>query len=335
MFDQTFVESAPSKGPVLNGASWAIAFGFAAAGFLAGLFLIPAAGLQPALPAVFLAGMIAAFSFFTVLMLCYIVLDSRRLRLSRAAWFVAVLIFNLAGFSAYLIYAAAKTKNWKRAAVPLGTMVEALVVFALILYPLIHTSALPKAQLANFLVAPAPPSPPPPPAVQLRSVQRVTIAQLMAAPSVIPKTIERVNEQPALMSNALGTAVPGSVPNGIGSNLPGLLPSASSVPPPPSAPKAPSRIRLGGMVEAARIIYHPIPVYPPLAKMARIQGIVRLEAVIGKNGAIENLRVISGHPLLIQSALDAVRSWRYKPTLLDGAPVEVVTEIDVEFTLSD
>ena len=76
------------------------------------------------------------------------------------------------------------------------------------------------------------------------------------------------------------------------------------------------------------------PLYPALAKQARIQGTVRLQAVIAKNGSVEELQVISGHPLLVQAALDAVKQWRYRPTLLNGEPVEVVTTIDVVFTLS-
>jgi protein TonB len=74
-------------------------------------------------------------------------------------------------------------------------------------------------------------------------------------------------------------------------------------------------------------------VYPPLARQARIQGTVRLEAVINKEGHIEELSVVSGHPLLIQAALDAVSQWQYQPTLLNGVAVEVITTIDVNFTM--
>lgn len=219
---------------------------------------------------------------------------------------------------------------------PMGSMVEGLVVAALILYPLIYTSALPKTQLMKFLVAPAPPASPAPPAAGQQVVRRVSIAQLMAMPSMIPKTTPQVKALPELMSDTSGIAVPGSVPQASGNGMPGLLPGADAVPPPPPAAKAvPERIRLGGVVEAAKAVYRPMPAYPPLAKAARVQGVVRLEAVIGKNGSIQNLRVISGHPLLIEAALDAVKQWRYKPTLLDGVPVEVVTEIDVDFNLSD
>jgi protein TonB len=74
--------------------------------------------------------------------------------------------------------------------------------------------------------------------------------------------------------------------------------------------------------------------YPPLARQTRISGTVRLHAIIGKNGAVQQLEVISGHPLLVQAALDAVRQWRYRPTLLNGEPVEVDTTIDVIFSLN-
>jgi TonB family protein len=103
---------------------------------------------------------------------------------------------------------------------------------------------------------------------------------------------------------------------------------------PPLPPPPPARIRVGGGVMEAKLVSQPLPVYPPEAKMARIQGVVKLSATIAKDGTIQNLEVIEGHPLLIQAALDAVKQWVYKPTLLNGQPAEVVTEIDVNFTLS-
>ena len=87
-------------------------------------------------------------------------------------------------------------------------------------------------------------------------------------------------------------------------------------------------------MQAARLVNKVTPLYPPLARQTRISGTVRLHAIIGKNGGVEQLQVVSGHPLLVQSALDAVRQWRYQPTLLNGDPVEVDTEIDVIFSLA-
>jgi len=94
-----------------------------------------------------------------------------------------------------------------------------------------------------------------------------------------------------------------------------------------------SRIRVGGMIEQAKLIFQPSPEYPQLAKMARIQGTVRLEAVIAKDGTIEELKLVSGHPLLVKAAMDAVWHWRYQPTQMNGEAVEVITEVDVNFTL--
>src|SRR3989475_792792 len=105
-------------------------------------------------------------------------------------------------------------------------------------------------------------------------------------------------------------------------------------PPPPPPPPPPQRIRVGGNVQAANLLSQVKPVYPPLAKQARIQGVVVLEAEISKEGTIDNLKVVTGHPLLIQSAIDAVKQWRYKPTLLNGEPVPVVTTITVNFAFS-
>jgi len=110
------------------------------------------------------------------------------------------------------------------------------------------------------------------------------------------------------------------------------------VPPPvvqresPAVPDAPIRVSSG--IVAAMLIFGPKPLYPPIARTARIQGTVRLEAVIGRDGTIQNLRVAAGPPLLIAAAMKAVQQWRYKPTLLNGVPVEVITGIDVTFTLN-
>ena len=164
----------------------------------------------------------------------------------------------------------------------------------------------------------------------------------MRAPTVIPKTIAQVKDEPEPPPNAVGVVggVPGGVPGGsmggvLGGVIGGVLSAAAPPPPPPPKPQAPKRIRVGGQVESARLIFQPKPEYPPLAKMARIQGTVRLDAVISKDGTIQDLKVISGHPLLVKAALDAVQRWRYQPTLLNGEAVEVATEIDVNFTLAE
>jgi protein TonB len=167
------------------------------------------------------------------------------------------------------------------------------------------------------------------------------------APKVIPKEVATIKEEelPPPTSGVAGVVggVPGGVaggtPGGVLGGIIGSVPTAAPPPPPPPAKKeekaaAPQRIRVGGNVQQAKLIKQPRPVYPPLAKQARISGVVHLNAVIAKDGTIQNLTLISGHPLLVQAAMDAVRQWVYAPTLLNGEPVEVVTQIDVNFTLS-
>src|SRR5262249_7558202 len=97
--------------------------------------------------------------------------------------------------------------------------------------------------------------------------------------------------------------------------------------PPASAPARPTRVSAG--VQAAKRTRQVNPIYPPRAKQARIAGTVRLTAIIGRDGAIRNLEVLSGHPLLTPAAVDAVKQWLYQPTLLNEEPVEVITQIDV------
>ncbi len=102
----------------------------------------------------------------------------------------------------------------------------------------------------------------------------------------------------------------------------------------PNAQGAVQRIRVGGNVQAAMVIYNPKPLYPPAAKQGRIQGVVRLNVIIGKDGTVQNLLVASGPPELAPAALEAVRQWVYKPTLLNGNPVEVSSVVDINFTLA-
>jgi len=104
---------------------------------------------------------------------------------------------------------------------------------------------------------------------------------------------------------------------------------------PPEPPKGTIRIRVGGNVQQSNLIENPAPVYPVQAKQQRIQGLVRFNVVIGKDGHIKSLAVVGGHPLLIPAAQDAVQQWVYRPTLLNGDPVEVTTVIDVQFILSN
>jgi len=158
----------------------------------------------------------------------------------------------------------------------------------------------------------------------------------LMAPREIPKTVAIIQEEVApTVSAGISGGIPGGI-GGIGVGLGSLGVGAPPPPPPPEVKQAQvtKQIRVGGNVQAANLIKKITPVYPALAKSARIQGTVRFTAIIGKDGTIQNLQLVSGHPMLVQSATEAVKQWIYKPTLLNDEPVEVITQIDVNFTLS-
>jgi len=341
MLGDTLLESSPTRESVLKGVHWLVSLAVGIVGFLVGYFGLPLIETPEFKVLITQSTILGVIFFFYALILCYVYADSKHLKLATWPWMVITFLFNLVGFIGYLCYSAAKTDNWKRATLPIAYIIEIIIIGVMIIIPLIYTEALPKAQLMTFLVAPPPPPPPPPPPAKAPpvAVHQVSIQELMKAPTVIPKTIAKIKDQP-IQAQATGVVggVAGGVPGGqMGGVLGGIIGGIAGgppPPPPPPKPATPQRIRVGGQVEAAKLIYGPSPEYPPLAKMARIQGTVRLEAIISKDGTIQDLKVLSGHPLLVKAALDAVKQWRYQPTLLNGEPVEVVTEIDVNFTLA-
>lgn len=232
-------------------------------------------------------------------------------------------------------------------------LIQCFLIGIMILIPLIYTDSLPRTQLTSFLVAPPPPPPPPPPpaAAPVVKVAKIIPRQFDAgrlmAPKAIPKEIAKIQEEEMPPPSAGGAGVVGGVPGGVpgggpGGVIGGIISSAPVAPPPPPPPpkvEAPKkvevqRIRVGGNVQQANLIKRITPTYPPLAKQARIQGTVKFTAIIGTDGTIRNLQLVTGHPLLVPAAQDAVRQWVYRPTLLNGEPVEVITQIDVNFTLS-
>jgi periplasmic protein TonB len=243
-------------------------------------------------------------------------------------------------FDDLVVSSANPTRTNNSWTVAVSAIIQACLLGILILIPLIYTEALPKQMLTTFLVAPAPPPPPPPPpaAVQriVKPVARLIHNGQMMAPTVIPKKVEMIKEE-ELPPDVGNVGVVGGVPGGIaggsaGGVLGGIIGGAGSgMPPPPKS--APSRIRVGGNVQAASLVRKVDPIYPPIAKTAHISGTVVLHAIIGKDGSVQNLEYVNGPPLLMKSAMDAIKQWRYKPTMLNGEPVEVDTTISVVFSL--
>jgi len=220
-----------------------------------------------------------------------------------------------------------------------------LAIGVMLIMPLMFTDTLPKAQLLTFLVAPPPPPPPPPPAAEQvqRVVRQIQTDMLntgqLRTPSRIPQKVQMIREEEAPPPMATTSGVVGGVPGGIpggqlGGVIGGIVNATSNLAVPKFMPVTPQRVRISQGVTKGLLVHRVEPSYPPLARSARVQGEVVLTAVISVNGDIENLQLVSGHPMLVPSALSAVKQWRYKPYLLNGQPVEVETTITVIFSLS-
>lgn len=226
-------------------------------------------------------------------------------------------------------------------------LVHALVLAAALLVPLLYTESIDLSQYAQtWLVAPPPPPPPPPPPAPeqtVRPARRVkpvfqTATGQLIAPTVIPKEIAKIVESTEVELDVQGVlgGVPGGVPGGqLGGVLGGVLggipsPKPGPVPPPPPPQKP---VRVGGNIQPPKLIRHVEPVYPSIARQARIQGDVRIDAIISTSGRVVEMKVLSGHPLLVRAALDAVRRWLYEPTLLNEQPIPVVLEVTVRFRM--
>lgn len=233
-------------------------------------------------------------------------------------------------------------KSWT---VAVSFALEFLAVGVMILIPVIWTGVLPKASLVNMLTAPAPPPPPAPPPQPVpkmaRVVRRVFDVRTLQAPQTIPKQVVFLNGEPLA---PLNTGVSGGLD--LGANIGAMGPLAANIGPAPVVPavapppvKEPPKkqegpYRQSSGVQAARCVNCPKPVYPAILRQERIQGTVVLSAIIAKNGTVQRLTVVSSaNPLLTSAAIDAVKRWVYIPTILNREPVEVVTEITVNFAL--
>ena len=231
-----------------------------------------------------------------------------------------------------------KTQRGRTSAV--AFVLEVMIIGVMVLIPLIFTEALPKGQMMFLLVAPPPPPPPPPPAAAV--VQHVKVVQTdivngeLRTPTKIPKQIKMIQEDEAPPPSMASAGVVGGVPGGVpGGSMGGVIGSVlSSTPVAVLKIATPQRVRVSSGVSTGLLIRKVPPTYPPLARQARIQGVVVLQAQISKEGNIQNLQLISGHPMLAPAAIEAVKQWKYKPYLLNGEPVEVDTQVQVNFTLA-
>jgi protein TonB len=240
-------------------------------------------------------------------------------------------------FEDSLIESGNKLKTKRLSTTILSFFGQFALIGVLILIPLIYTDALPKTQLMTFLVAPPPPPPPPPPPaaapVKVVKIQSEVINGQLRTPTKIPDKVQMIKEEenPPDMGAGVPGGVPGGIPGGAaGGVIGGIVNQTAAIP----KVATPQRVRVSTGVATGLLIKKVTPNYPPLAKQARIQGQVILQAEISKDGTIQNLQLISGHPMLAPAAIEAVKQWRYKPYLLNGEPVAVETQVQVNFSLS-
>jgi protein TonB len=238
---------------------------------------------------------------------------------------------------------AAARKTWSFA---ISLLAQTAAICVALVATIAYTPLLPAAGFAVWLEAPPPPPgapPPPQEPVVVQTLERYENAfvQPTKIPEKVADIIDPEDFRPTIAPT--GPTVPGGDPNAktgvIGSWLPSDVPpprppepkpvEKAPEPPPPSGP-----VQVSSTIQAAKLIRRVQPSYPIPAKSARISGTVRLRAIISEDGSIEQLSVLGGHPFLVQAAVQAVKQWRYRPTLLNGRPVQVATEIEVNFVLS-
>jgi protein TonB len=225
----------------------------------------------------------------------------------------------------------------RRSYVTLASLgIQAMAMAFLIVVSIVKPVGLP---LLRQLSLPVRLGPPPGPAPLVQHPRSTSVAQsnpannVIVAPHEVPQHITMVDDNIGPPQLSVGDYGPvgnlGSSRMGVPDSIAGSMTRPILPSPPPAASRPP---RISHMMEG-NLIYRITPEYPTLARSARIQGAVLLSAIISKDGTIENLRVVSGHPMLVRAAIEAVSRWRYRPYVLNNEPVEVETQITVNFSL--
>ena len=231
-----------------------------------------------------------------------------------------------------------------RSSIPvlISTAAHVIVLGVMLAIPILYVSAdLPEIpDMLTFVVSaapPPPPPPPPPPAAPAATPSKPKVTKPVptsprAAPVEAPREIvEETYVDIASEEGVLG-GVEGGIPGGVIGGVLADLPQPP--PPPPPAPVAREPVRVGGDLKAPALVERVEPEYPPLAVRARVQGVVILEALVDRQGRVENVRVLRSIPLLDNAAIAAVRQWRYSPLLLNGQPERFVLTVTLSFGLS-
>jgi protein TonB len=222
----------------------------------------------------------------------------------------------------------------------LSLLIHAGLATAVVVLPLLTYGSLPspaESAVHAFFAAPVelvpPPPPPPPPPVP--AVHRVAprpapapvLRQSFVAPVEVPESLPSPEDLDLGAKGGLPGGVEGGVPGGVVGGIVGGLPP---LPPPPAPPRV---VHVGGNIPAPALLRRVDPVYPEIARVARVQGVVILEARVDTRGRVTSIRVLRGVHLLSPAAIDAVRQWRYRPLLLNGEPTEFILTVTVNFRL--
>jgi protein TonB len=235
----------------------------------------------------------------------------------------------------------APTRSGRASTLAASLILHAMLFLLIVVVPLVFFEDIlpvPGDALRAFFVAPpqaAPPPPPPPPAppAGARALRRAPAA---ARPPEPPTFVAPIEVPDALVEEALDLdlqaagvpgGVEGGVPGGVVGGIVGGLPA--------EAPPAPKVVRIGGKIVAPRLVDVVKPEYPMLATQARLKGIVILEALVGIDGRVKEVKPLRGHVLLTDAAIEAVKQWRYMPLLLNGAPVDFILTVTINFNLRE
>jgi protein TonB len=237
-------------------------------------------------------------------------------------------------FSELFESVARPTTKRKRWAVVISGTLQSACLLILIIVPLIYTEALPGTIFKTTWVGPPETAPrtaaqAPLPKAGVRA-PRLLNHGILIEPPHIPTRVDVSQERPLAPETPL---TEGPISAGSGIDLLNVAANSAEIVKRPVVPSVPQRVPVTSTIEAAKLISRVQPAYPALAIQARIQGNVVLHAIIGRDGQVSELQILSGHPLLVNAAVEAVRQWRYSPTLLNGQAVEVETTITVSFVL--
>ena len=245
-----------------------------------------------------------------------------------------------------LIESSTHRERRGRSLVLMSLMIHLIILGVLMVVPLVYYQGLPEYQWIRkqeFLTKIAVPEPPKlEPVVTRKRVQVVKLdpAKFVApteVPREIPVPLDDIPEFSSLNGiigespRGVAGGIPGGIPGGLIGGVIGAPPTDAPAPAPLPTKKKP--IRIGGNVQASRLVYRVEPEYPELAKRARVSGLVVMQVIVNEGGAVEEVKIVRGHPLLNDAALRAVRQWRYSPYLLNGEPIPVTATVTVNFVL--